>query len=161
MREYIRKGEAEGATLVVGGADQPDDKPSGYYVKPTLFANVTPDMTIAQEEIFGPVLSVIPYADEDDAIRIANGTIYGLAGAVQSADPERAEGQRAHLKSQRDGGRSANAHRPGGHQRCRVQSGRALRRIQTVRRGPRAWPLCARRVLRDQSNRPARVGVSV
>jgi acyl-CoA reductase-like NAD-dependent aldehyde dehydrogenase len=91
VREYIRKGEAEGATLVVGGADQPDDKPSGYYVKPTLFANVTPDMTIAQEEIFGPVLSVIPYADEDDAIRIANGPIYGLAGAVQSADPERAK----------------------------------------------------------------------
>ena len=91
VRSYIEKGIAEGATLVGGGAEQPDDLPTGYFVKPTVFANVTPSMTIAQEEIFGPVLSIMPYDDEDDAVRIANDTVYGLAGGVWSADPERAK----------------------------------------------------------------------
>ncbi|MEU3255331.1 aldehyde dehydrogenase family protein [Streptomyces sp. NPDC006997] len=84
VRGYIEKGVAEGARLVAGGADAPRER--GYYVSPTVFADVTPDMTIAQEEIFGPVLSVLRYDDEDDALRIANGTVYGLAGAVWAGD---------------------------------------------------------------------------
>jgi acyl-CoA reductase-like NAD-dependent aldehyde dehydrogenase len=90
VRAYIKKGIAEGATLVTGGAEQPEDMPKGFFVKPTVFANVTPSMTIAREEIFGPVLSIMPYDDEADAIRIANDTIYGLAGGVWSGDSERA-----------------------------------------------------------------------
>ncbi len=90
VRSYIQKGIEEGATLVAGGAEQPEDLPTGYYVKPTVFANVTTDMTIAQEEIFGPVLSILPYQDEADAVRVANATIYGLAGGVWSADKDRA-----------------------------------------------------------------------
>jgi acyl-CoA reductase-like NAD-dependent aldehyde dehydrogenase len=90
VRSYIAKGVAEGATLVTGGAEQPDDLPVGYYVKPTVFSNVTNDMTIAQEEIFGPVLSILPYDDEDEAVRIANDTIYGLGGGVWSGDREHA-----------------------------------------------------------------------
>ncbi|SES07305.1 aldehyde dehydrogenase family protein [Lentzea albida] len=85
---YIRKGVEEGATLAAGGPEAP--LPRGFYVTPTVFGGVTPEMTIAQEEIFGPVLSVMPYADEADAVRIANSTIYGLAGAVFSADTDRA-----------------------------------------------------------------------
>jgi aldehyde dehydrogenase (NAD+) len=85
---YIEKGIAEGATLVTGSADPVDGL--GYYVRPTVFANVRADMTIAQEEIFGPVLSILPYADEDEAVAIANSTIYGLAGAVFSADTDHA-----------------------------------------------------------------------
>ncbi|MFI9344296.1 aldehyde dehydrogenase family protein [Streptomyces sp. NPDC052773] len=80
VRGYIQKGVAEGARLVAGGPDAPRER--GYYVSPTVFADVTPEMTIAQEEIFGPVLSILRYEDEDDALRIANGTVYGLAGAV-------------------------------------------------------------------------------
>ena len=91
VRDYIQKGIDEGATLVTGGPDQPDDLPKGYYVKPTVFADVANDMTIAQEEIFGPVLSVIAYDDEDDAVRIANDTVYGLSGGVWGADAERAK----------------------------------------------------------------------
>jgi betaine-aldehyde dehydrogenase len=91
VRQFIRKGIEEGAKLVAGGPEAPDGLPKGYYVKPTVFAEVKPEMTLAQEEIFGPVLSIIPYADEDDAVRIANDSIYGLAGAVWSGDPKRAE----------------------------------------------------------------------
>src|SRR5581483_2389040 len=79
------------ARLVVGGADAPAGLQRGYYVQPTIFADVRPDMTIAQEEIFGPVLSIIPYDTEEEAVRIANDTVYGLAGAVWSGDPARAE----------------------------------------------------------------------
>jgi aldehyde dehydrogenase (NAD+) len=85
---YVEKGIAEGATLVTGGTDPIEGR--GYYVRPTVFTNVRPDMTIAQEEIFGPVLSILPYTDEDDAVAIANSTIYGLAGAVFSADTDHA-----------------------------------------------------------------------
>jgi acyl-CoA reductase-like NAD-dependent aldehyde dehydrogenase len=90
VRTYISKGVDEGAKLVTGGAEPPEGLDRGYYVRPTVFSEVTPDMTIAQEEIFGPVLSILPYDNEDDAVRIANSTIYGLSGAVWSADPERA-----------------------------------------------------------------------
>ncbi|MFF4602223.1 aldehyde dehydrogenase family protein [Streptomyces sp. NPDC001339] len=84
VRGYIEQGIAEGAKVVAGGPEAPLE--TGYYVKPTVFAEVTPDMTIAQEEIFGPVLSILRYADEDEALRIANGTVYGLAGAVWAGD---------------------------------------------------------------------------
>ncbi len=90
VRNYINKGIEEGATLLTGGPEQPEDKPTGFYVKPTVFTDVTPDMTIAQEEIFGPVLSIIAYGDDDEAVSIANDSVYGLAGAVQSSDQERA-----------------------------------------------------------------------
>ncbi|MFB8027887.1 MULTISPECIES: aldehyde dehydrogenase family protein [unclassified Streptomyces] len=84
VRSYIEKGVEEGARLVAGGPEAPRDQ--GYYVSPTVFADVTPGMTIAQEEIFGPVLSILRYEDVDDALRIANDTVYGLAGAVWGAD---------------------------------------------------------------------------
>ncbi|MET7927150.1 aldehyde dehydrogenase family protein [Streptomyces sp. NPDC005349] len=84
VRGYIEKGVAEGARLVAGGPEAPREQ--GYFVSPTVFADVTPEMTIAQEEIFGPVVSIIRYEDEGDALRIANGTVYGLAGAVWAAD---------------------------------------------------------------------------
>ncbi|MEV5439152.1 aldehyde dehydrogenase family protein [Streptomyces sp. NPDC052682] len=84
VRGYIDQGVAEGARLVAGGPEAPREK--GYYVSPTVFADVTPEMTIAQEEIFGPVLSILRYEDEEDALRIANGTVYGLAGAVWAGD---------------------------------------------------------------------------
>lgn len=86
---YIEKGIAEGARLVVGGG-RPVHLPRGYFVEPTLFADVDPASTIAQEEIFGPVLAVIPYEDDDDAVRIANDSKYGLSGAVSSGSLERA-----------------------------------------------------------------------
>ncbi len=91
VRGYIEKGQAEGAKLVAGGAEAPDGLEQGYFVQPTVFSEVTPDMTIAQEEIFGPVLAIQPYDDEEDAVRIANDTVYGLAGGVWSADEERAQ----------------------------------------------------------------------
>jgi aldehyde dehydrogenase (NAD+) len=84
VRSYIEKGVAEGARLVAGGLETPYGQ--GYFIAPTVFADVTPDMAIAQEEIFGPVLSVLRYDDEDDAVRIANGTVYGLAGAVWAGE---------------------------------------------------------------------------
>src|SRR6266850_63711 len=90
VRGYIKKGQEEGATLVTGGAEAPEGLDKGYFIRPTVFANVSNDMTIAREEIFGPVLSIIPYEDEDDAVRIANDTPYGLSGYVTSKDIERA-----------------------------------------------------------------------
>ncbi|MET9532003.1 aldehyde dehydrogenase family protein [Streptomyces sp. NPDC006649] len=88
VRGYIEKGVEEGARLVAGGPEAPFER--GYYVSPTVFADVTPDMTIAQEEIFGPVVSVIAYEDEEDALRIANGTVYGLGGAVWAGEESEA-----------------------------------------------------------------------
>jgi aldehyde dehydrogenase (NAD+) len=90
VQRLIQKGIAEGATLVVGGPGRPEGVSKGYFVKPTVLTDVRNDMTIAREEIFGPVLSIIPYKDEDEAIRIANDSPYGLAGFVTSSDRERA-----------------------------------------------------------------------
>ncbi len=87
----IEKGKAEGARCLVGGG-RPAHLDRGYFVEPTLFVDVDPDSTIAQEEIFGPVLAVIPYEDDDDAVRIANNSRYGLSGAVNGADLDRAYG---------------------------------------------------------------------
>ncbi|MGE6353347.1 aldehyde dehydrogenase family protein [Flavobacterium sp. NPDC079362] len=101
VQDYIRIGQQEGATLLVGGEGKPEGLEDGNYVKATIFTNVKNDMRIAQEEIFGPVLSIIPYKDEEDAIAIANDTSYGLAAYVSSASKERAY----HVASQIDAGR--------------------------------------------------------
>ncbi len=99
VRGYIEKGEAEGAKLVTGGAAPPEGLDKGYFVRPTVFSEVTSEMTIAQEEIFGPVLSIQPYDGENDAVRIANDTVYGLAGGVWSADQDRAIGVAKRLRT--------------------------------------------------------------
>ncbi|ANI76689.1 MULTISPECIES: aldehyde dehydrogenase family protein [Sphingobium] len=90
VQEMIGVGIAEGAKLICGGLGKPEGLSAGYFVKLTIFSEVRPDMRIAQEEIFGPVLCIIPYADEDEAIRIANDTVYGLGSHVQSSDLDRA-----------------------------------------------------------------------
>ncbi|KGI69743.1 aldehyde dehydrogenase family protein [Mycolicibacterium rufum] len=90
IRGLLQKGIDEGATLVIGGPGRPDGLETGYYVKPTVFANVTNDMTIAREEIFGPVLCILGYDDLDQALEIANDTDYGLAGYVSGADLDQA-----------------------------------------------------------------------
>lgn len=99
VRDYIRIGIDEGAALVTGGPEQPDDLTVGYYVKPTIFRDVTPEMTIAQEEIFGPVLSVLTYKDVDEAIDIANDSPYGLSGGVWGAEPEEAKAVARHIRT--------------------------------------------------------------
>jgi aldehyde dehydrogenase (NAD+) len=91
VRGYINKGIDEGAKLVTGGAEAPEGLDKGFFVQPTVFSDVTRTMTIANEEIFGPVLSIIPYDSEEEAIEIANDTPYGLSGGVSSGDPARAE----------------------------------------------------------------------
>ncbi len=90
VRAHIRRAVEEGAELLIGGAEPPEGLPTGYYVRPTVFGRVRPESALAQEEVFGPVLAIIPYRDEADALAIANGTQYGLAGAVWSADTDRA-----------------------------------------------------------------------
>src|SRR5229473_2448561 len=90
---------AEGATLVAGGPGRPEGFNRGYYVRPTVFANVKPEMTISREEIFGPVLSILPYDSEEQAVRMANDTVYGLSGYVQSGDLEHARKVAAQLRT--------------------------------------------------------------
>lgn len=90
VQDLIQSGVDEGATLVAGGTGRPSEVNRGYYVRPTVFGDVTPQMKIAREEIFGPVLSIMSYDTEDEAIEIANDTPFGLAGFVQSKDPDRA-----------------------------------------------------------------------
>lgn len=90
IQRLIESGIGEGATLVTGGPGRPEGLNRGYYIRPTIFGHVTPEMTIAREEIFGPVLSIISYEDEEDAVRIANDTVYGLAAYVQSTNIEHA-----------------------------------------------------------------------
>ncbi|MEN5144823.1 aldehyde dehydrogenase family protein [Brevundimonas diminuta] len=99
IQTLIAKGVEEGATLVTGGVGRPEGLEVGYFVKPTIFADVAPDATIAREEIFGPVLSIIPYDSEDEAIHIANDTVYGLAAYVQSADIDRARNVARQLRA--------------------------------------------------------------
>lgn len=90
VRKYIQDGIDEGARLVLGGPEQPEELSRGYYVKPTIFADVRPEMTIAREEIFGPVLCIMPYETEEEAVALANDSLYGLSGAVWSADIDKA-----------------------------------------------------------------------
>ena len=122
---YIDKGVDEGATLAVGGK-RPEEYPKGYYVEPTMFTDVDNSMTIAQEEIFGPVLVVIPFEDDDDAVRLANDSRYGLSGGVVSASLRPGHGR---------GPPGAQRH----HERQRrplVRGRRAVRRLQGQRHRP-------------------------
>ena len=98
IQGLIQKGIEEGATLVTGGTGRPEGLNKGYYVRPTIFADVTNDMTIAREEIFGPVLTILPYKDEEDAVSIANDTVYGLSGYVQG-EPEHARKVASRLRT--------------------------------------------------------------
>ena len=129
VRRYIQSGIDEGARLVLGGIEQPAGLEQGYFVKPTIFADVTPNMIIAREEIFGPVLAILPYQTEDEAIEIANNSIYGLSGAVWSTDLDRA---RAAARKMRTGqiflnGAGFDIHAPfGGYK----QSGNGRERSQ-------------------------------
>jgi aldehyde dehydrogenase (NAD+) len=99
IQGLIQKGIDEGATLVTGGPGRPDGLSRGWYVRPTVFANVRNDMTIAREEIFGPVLSILPYRDEEEAIATANDTVYGLSAYVSAGDLERARRVAARLRA--------------------------------------------------------------
>jgi aldehyde dehydrogenase (NAD+) len=129
VQSYIRKGIEEGAEVLIGGEGHPPGLDSGYFVKPTVFVNVKNDMTIAREEIFGPVLSVITYEDEEDAIRIANDTEYGLHAYVSGTD------------SPRPSRRISDPSRPRRDQRHAGRPTGAVRRIQKLRRGSRIWHL--------------------
>jgi aldehyde dehydrogenase (NAD+) len=99
VRGYIQKGVDEGAKLLTGGVEAPEGLDTGFFVRPTVFSEVRNDMTIAQEEIFGPVLSIIPYDTEEEAVQIANDTVYGLAGGVWSGDADRAKAVARQLRT--------------------------------------------------------------
>jgi aldehyde dehydrogenase (NAD+) len=99
IQRLIQVGIDEGANLVTGGTGRPDGLARGYYVRPTVFGNVRNHMTIGREEIFGPVLSILPYRDEEEAIRLANDTVYGLSGYVQSGSLEHARRVAARLRT--------------------------------------------------------------
>ncbi len=99
IQALIQKGIDEGARLVAGGPGRPEGRNRGYFVRPTVFADVTPEMTIAREEIFGPVLSIMKFGDEAEAERIANDTVYGLTNYVQTGDKARARRLARRLRS--------------------------------------------------------------
>jgi aldehyde dehydrogenase (NAD+) len=99
VQAMIGAGIAEGAKLICGGLGRPEHMPRGYFAQPTIFSQVRPEMRIAREEIFGPVLVIMPYQDEADALRIANDTVYGLGSHVQSADLERARRFAAQIRA--------------------------------------------------------------
>ena len=138
VQSYIRKGIEEGAEVLVGGEGHPEGLEAGYFVKPTVFVNVKNDMTIAREEIFGPVLCVIAYDSEEDAIRIANDSKYGLHAAVLGTDLQRAR----RVASQMRAGRVVINGMTG-------RSAGALGRIQVLRRWPRIRPIRDRGVSRN------------
>ena len=149
IQALINKGIEEGATLVAGGPGLPEGVNKGFYVRPTIFADVTNDMTIAREEIFGPVLTILGAKDEEDAVRIANDTPYGLAGYV-SADTveQRAQGRPPDSRRQRQSaGRAERSHR-------------AVRRLQAVRQWPRVGQVRPRGISRGQGGRRLQRGVS-
>jgi aldehyde dehydrogenase (NAD+) len=99
IQQLIEKGIGEGAKLEVGGPGKPEGLETGYYVQPTVFSHVSNDMTIAREEIFGPVLVLIGYEDDDDAVRIANDTVYGLSGYISSGSRDRAAAMARRIRS--------------------------------------------------------------
>ena len=99
IQDLIQKGIDEGARLIAGGTGRPEGMNRGFYVKPTVFADVNHDMTIAREEIFGPVLSIIPFDTEEEAVEIANDTVYGLTNYVQTQDGARANRLAKQLRS--------------------------------------------------------------
>ena len=138
IQGLIQKGIDEGATLVAGGTGRPDGLDTGYYVKPTVFANVTNDMTIAREEIFGPVLCILGYDDLDQAVEIANDTDYGLG----------------RLRLGRRPGRGARGGPPDprrlGRDQPRLRHERAVRRLQAQRQRARVGRVRVRRVPGDQ-----------
>ena len=145
IQQLIETGISEGATLVAGGPGRPEHLNRGYYVRPTVFGHVTPGMTIEKEEIFGPVLSVISYDDEDDAVKIANDTVYGLAAYVQSKDIGRARAVAARLRA----GQVVD-------QLSGVGYVRALRRLQAIRQRPRICRLGDPRLPGGQGDRRLR-----
>jgi aldehyde dehydrogenase (NAD+) len=99
VQGHIERAIEDGASLLCGGAGKPAGFETGYFVKPTIFADVTNDMAIAREEVFGPVLAIIPFDTEEEAIQLANDTPYGLAAYIQTGDPERAERVAARLRA--------------------------------------------------------------
>ena len=139
IRDFIQSGLDEGAHLVTGGLERPDGLDQGYFVQPTVFTGVTPDMTIAREEIFGPVLAVMPYRDEDDALRIANDSPYGLGGYVFGGDRAQRPPRR-----QRPAGRTNQLQRRG-HGFVHAHG-----RIQAVRHRSLDGPIRARGIPRGQ-----------
>jgi aldehyde dehydrogenase (NAD+) len=130
IRKLIRTGVDEGARLLTGGTERPKGLNRGYFVQPTVFSDVTPEMTIAQEEVFGPVLAVMPYADEDEAVRIANDSPYGLGGYVFGGQRERARNVVNRLRAGRISfnGAPTDSHSPmGGYKQSGI--GRSMGRF--------------------------------
>ena len=140
IQGLLQKGIDEGATVVAGGPGRPDGLDTGYYVKPTVFADVTNDMTIAREEIFGPVLCILDYDDVDHAVEIANDTEYGLAGYVVGGRPR--------------GGACGGPPDPRrlSRDQPRLRPDRAVRRLQAQRQRPRMGRVRLRRVPGDQGD---------